>query len=404
MPLIQSDPDPSEPLTKASEASMKIACWCHSMVCRAPKCHSTRPGCRCPNPWLEYMSRTARLRREQRQPRASRAQHSQLYGAAKAAGDFLVPPGLDAAPCKSDVFKLCAWMLRRKAAVRDVHGAFLRAQTERAVRQIAGRLRPLPPDSERHTPMSDHSGLRAQGVTVYGRLGGGVFGDVYYGMRQAAGRQYRVAIKVVQLREAAEPTAVDFQREVHMQRVFGQRAGVRAPLIYDAYIAHKRGNKRVGTFVGVVNALPLSGGTDALLYLARQLKALISTLSAASLLHGDMHTGNIGFQWRAGLPLGTMIDFGRAAVANAAPAYDTTWVWRASMFLPRLNSALHTVGFPASPHMQAICGQSKPLYTPHIAQTVLQHDYRPILDAQEQLHRQCPAPALPHVRVGRRAR
>ena len=359
------------------------------------------------------MSRTARLRREQRQPRASRAQHSQLYGAAKAAGNFLVPPGLDAAPCKSDVFKLFAWMLRRKAAVRDVHGTFLRALTERAVRQIAGRLSPLPPDSELHMPMSDHSGLRARGVTVHGRLGGGVFGDVYFGLRQAEGRRHRVAIKVVQLKDFEEPTAVDFRREVHMQRVFGQRVGVRAPLIYDAYIAHKPGSKHTGivvmepiagTFSGIVKALPLRGSTDTLLYLARQLKALVSTLSSANLLHGDIHTGNIGFQWRGGLPLVTVIDFGRAAVANAPPAYDTMWVWRASMFLPRLNGALHTVGFPGSPHMQAICGQSKPLYTRRTAQTVLQHDFGPILNAQERLHRQCPAPALPDVRVGRRTR
>ena len=75
------------------------------MVCAPPKCHDTRRGCRCPNPWVEFQARIAADARRNGK-KMSRENISKEYRKAKKRGAFL--PGREKT-CRSNVDLLCEW-------------------------------------------------------------------------------------------------------------------------------------------------------------------------------------------------------------------------------------------------------------------------------------------------------
>ena len=382
------------------------------MVCRVPKCHHTRAGCRCPNPWIEFVSKTSKERRTQRATRLKMADYSRRYRQAKEDGVFVAPQELADAqrPCKSDTHKLCAWLVNRKQNV-DVHASLLRARTSRALRLIASKLRTLPPDEELGLPLQDSFGLRSRGVALYGLLGSGAYGQVFLGMQTLVGARRRVAVKVVKLSTEPEHTRGDFTREVHTQKQFHLRAGVRAPRVYDAYVSVTT-KRNVTSRHGIIIMEPIAGTVHSVLrshdtpqvvlqYVARQLKNLVEALGHAKLLHGDMHHDNIAFMWRSGRPLLTLIDFGRAALQLPPDVryYDAFWQWRASLRSATLNKALHAVGFPGSPQCLAMYGQSKPDVAVTARRQSNAHIMYHVMDRQTQLRETSVAapPPIPSV-------
>lgn len=373
------------------------------LPCKAPTCHPTRRGCQCPNPWIEFLSKNAR----ENGP-ASIGVHAAAYRNARDAGAFALNVNLpNNGRCRSDPYKLCAWLIRRLRARGDFHADVLEAARRRLRRILRTELRANPSPQGSDTEMMrsflrDHllpgrrasdidrmsmahmveevsvsSRLADRGVTLGRYLGSGTFGAAFSGTRNGA----VCAIKVVVLRSAEE--RAEFNREVYVHDVAYQRLPNRVPRQLDVYtVAH--GQMRLGIVImqrvdGILMDILPRGSVNAssMRQIARQIKALMLRCARVRFLHGDLHVGNLGYKMVNGTPQLYMIDFGRSHVLRAGlnaerevMDIDGFWMWRISLFqeVPAaFNRALHVTGFPGNPYIQQALGVDKPVRGVHTA-------------------------------------
>lgn len=266
-------------------------------VCKKtfPKCHSTVAGCRCPNPWLEYLAKAAAERKQQGKPGLSLKAYATAYRSARDAGQFKVPAALEKknSPCKSDAYKLCSMLLRRNTKA-DYLSAIHRAENVRADKAVKSHLqgyiryhRPglpkiedskakdvfqqffdvddaaaqktgviasflqlfRPPKKARQLDdlalyqvfdlIADRLSAVKVGLKIGFVVSQGSFGAVFRG--EYNGRL--CAVKVIRLDTADEDKA--FEREVYMMRKARQVLPANVPEVYDAYKCGKNGKTGV---------------------------------------------------------------------------------------------------------------------------------------------------------------
>jgi hypothetical protein len=145
------------------------------------------------------------------------------------------------------------------------------------------------------------------------------------------------------------------------------------PPLLDAYttnydIGGRRRKLRMGVVVmGKVTAILsdlLAPGKKIEALVSRRLKELCSKLAAAGLVHGDLHTQNLGYRIVDGSPVLFMIDFGRS-FAGPESDHDLYMIWRDSLWQGRsaaLNRALKASKFPGSTIMRDVVGTDKPAH------------------------------------------
>ena len=88
---------------------------CHYTImestdCKPPKCHNTKRGCRCPNPWVEYLTKTALERKENSLKPLSLQKLAARYRKLKASQAFEGKSEV----CNSNYSLLCNWNAQRK--------------------------------------------------------------------------------------------------------------------------------------------------------------------------------------------------------------------------------------------------------------------------------------------------
>lgn len=367
--------------------------------CKAPKCAERANTCACPNPWTEFVSKNASGGKK------TRAQHSAAYAALKATGAFNVQPGLNNGGCKSDPIKLCAWKIRRKAGHKDVVAKALETGERKKVNSeiagfVGGLARPQREAKMRRFLIDvlkrDATIINADGeatlcdrLTRYLKLntkdckiikflGAGGSGIAFLGQRGGA----KVVIKVAPL--ANDNARRDLDREVHMHTVMRAALPGNVPPLLDAYTtSYAIGGRQLTLRLGVI----LMGRVTAILsnllaprpgaphpgqkieaLVSRRLKELCAKLEAAGLVHGDLHTQNLGYRIVDGSPILFMIDFGRSFEGPECD-HDRYMIWRDSLFPGRgdeFNRALKATQFPGSEIMRQVVGSDKPPYgTPY---------------------------------------
>jgi hypothetical protein len=304
--------------------------------------------------------------------------------------------------CKSDPIKLCAWKIRRKAGHKDIVAPALETGERKKVNSeivgfVGGLARPQREAKMRRFLIDvlkrDAAIINADGeatlcdrLTRYLKLntkdckiikflGAGGSGIAFLGQRAGA----KVVIKVAPL--ANDNARRDFDREVHMHTVMRAALPSNVPPLLDAYTTeYATGGRQRTMRLGVV----LMGRVTAILsdllsprpgpgekidtIVARRLKELCAKLEAAGLVHGDLHTQNLGYRIVDGSPVLFMIDFGRSFEGPECD-HDRYMIWRDSLFPGRgaeFNRALKATRFPGSQIMRDVVGSDKPPYgTPY---------------------------------------
>ena len=370
--------------------------------CRAPRCEAIKGDrCRCPNPWTEFVSKTVHDRRRRNEPKLSRQQLSTAYRDARDSGQFVPPQHLldKVAPCKTDIYKLCAWRAKRKLpGVKDVDwrklkGNVAKSQLDKRIaafieqeengpavhvtqnqdfRNAFARLQwGAPPPTATIADMRDKVArkLGRDDLKVQRYIAGGIAGSVFEVKRtEANGNVTKAVIKIVLTRDGQEWT--NFVKEVDKQKRFArslerglETKTLHIPKVYDmwrlpdnmhAAVLMESIDGPLASFVRKYRDKP-----SFLLEIARQLKRTVASLRREKLVHGDLHWSNIGYKL---LPNGKIevfiIDFGRSLgpltqnqLANVDDI-DRWCVWRASCGAgtagAAFNKALHEVGFPGS--------------------------------------------------------
>ena len=382
--------------------------------CTAPKCFVKRNSCTCPNPWIEFLSRNAKL--DGRQPIQS---HAQKYRAARDAPDrpFARRQGDADGACKSNTAKLCTWAARRKRGHKDLtsgvvpigarargavatalsgsvastmsdsdQAAIARTLLADCFRQNDGRLRSSP-NSDLFGRIERACALRVhptKQVRVTGALGRGMKGFVVEGERDNA----KVAVKIVKLGRAGARGVLrnreNFEQEVAIQRRMHRSAAMRAhvPKVHDAYVVDRAGDlagvvvmERVDGIVGDV-LKKLVNDDATVRYIANEIAAIVTKLANAKFVHGDLNLQNVAFRVVRAKPTLMLIDFGETIEGTSDPDVDVYSVWRWSVLkrLPHhaaFNAALVRTRFHAigSNTLKNAIGAARPTYA--------DHDYRP---------------------------
>jgi hypothetical protein len=240
------------------------------------------------------------------------------------------------------------------------------------------RHRPRPFDQVTDDFLED--GLRA-----YGYITGGARGEVFAARLEAAeagaGPQQEVAVKIVD-RTGSAPD--DFAREVHAQRrmraALSASGDLRVPDILDAWTVNVRG-RSFGVLVMervacTVHEMLFYHHADPRLMrsIVGTLKGVVERLQHASAVHGDLHTGNVGFdeQGRVFLmdhefslcddrpPPGV-----EEPVASLFAGVDVLCMWRHSLVpgstYTSLNIGLLENDFPGSELLEAAFGEARPM-------------------------------------------
>jgi predicted Ser/Thr protein kinase len=338
-------------------------------MCAVPKCHKTKLRCQCPNPWIEFLSKNAKL------GHLSIKEHAAAYHAAVNAGQFNPKDGLNNGPCKSDPVKLCAWMVRRKNNGKDMHTTIVDSQRRRARRIITDEMKHAEATEDLPTkpyvdvlvgrfmkkltgPHGDHNSesvipffvknlkLSARNTNITKVIGVGAKGIVFSGKLN----NKDVAVKVFRVEHSDQ-----YDHEVSMHQKMSAQFPDRVPKLLE-HFKGKIGTHTMGVIVmeritAVLQDVIKTHQDDPafLRQIAHQLKDLVNDLKAADVEHGDMHFSNLGFK-QGKHPKIFMIDFSDSS-NSAINEMDAFTVWNASVIplqVKGLNRALHAVGFPES--------------------------------------------------------
>ncbi len=332
------------------------------MRCKAPQCAPRGAKCACPNPWIEFVSRRARRRRH------TRAEHAAAYHQAKAAGQFAIPPGAlgeRCRPCKSDAVKLCTWHASRKLKLKDPHAAFIMAHRARGQAAVRAVVRSHSRRAGRAIRVNDIGLHRlSPPIVVEKKLGEGGNGVVYLVHEDVVGGK-RMAMKVVR------PHAMKrFSHEVAMQKLFSK--WLLAPKVHHQYVYKGIGvilmdpvHSVLTSVVKDLRSHPRRRGV--MRHLAQELKRVTQLLNDHRLSHGDLHTDNVAYQLRRGVPRLMFIDFGRSFkyprgdfLGQHPREVDIFYVWRSLRYTKELYPALLSVGFPKSHFMEEAGATAKP--------------------------------------------
>jgi tRNA A-37 threonylcarbamoyl transferase component Bud32 len=384
------------------------------MVCAPPRCDEVKNRCQCPNAWTEFLSRNARG-----EGKKSIKRHAAEYRRARDAGAFAKSgeKGLNDGPCKTNTAKLCTWRHRRKRfahrslpehthlesvramragkcfahATKNPHITDLNALDD--ARRYSTRAfcafnadvlkkDPSIVNRENHAQSSHrierNLGLDKRRVRVGRIVKAGDVDTVFCAMAQDAhgDRGKGVVVKVAKLTTVRG--VAHFEREVEMQKRANKYLRRFSANLVDAYVV-KVGRAAFGVMImeqadGTMQEV-LEDGVDSATapYLARRLKELVTDLRAASMVHGDLHQGNVAFRVVNGKPRPILIDFGRSiARTDDVRATDAFMVWVAftTMWPPgeketgykrKMYDALIETGFPGSPMLARYCdGAHKP--------------------------------------------
>ena len=388
----------------------------NTMVCAPPKCDAVKNRCQCPNAWIKFLSRNARLNGSK-----SIKRHAVDYRRSRDAGAFAktaAQQGLGDGACKTNTTKLCTWRHRRKQHNHcDLHQhthlesarairagkCFAHASTQphitntgelddarrrstRAFCSFCADVLNKDPAvvNQENCEQSSHRiernlGLDRRRVRVGRVIKPGKESAVFCAMLQnEQGQQGKgVVVKVARLKTTRD---IDlFKREMKMQKRANQYLKRFSVNLVDGYI-QKVGNLAFGVLIseqadGTIQEVMDGGGIDAVTasYVARRLKELVADLRAASIVHGDLHVGNVAFRIVNGKPRSVLIDFGRSIVrVDDVRATDAFMVWASFTGMWPLNEretgykqimydALIASNFPGSPMLARHCaGAHKP--------------------------------------------
>ncbi len=209
------------------------------------------------------------------------------------------------------------------------------------------------------------------GLCAYGYITGGARGEVFAARRGLDGED--VAVKIVD-RTGCAPD--DFAREVHAQRrmraALAESGDLRVPDIHDAWTVNVRG-RSFGVLVMervacTVHEMLFYHHADPRLMrsIVGTLKDVVERLQHASAVHGDLHTGNVGFdeQGRVFL-MDHEYSLCESQRASDFAGVDVLCMWRHSLVpgstYTSLNIGLLENDFPGSALLEAAFGQPRPM-------------------------------------------
>jgi tRNA A-37 threonylcarbamoyl transferase component Bud32 len=268
------------------------------------------------------------------------------------------------APCKTDIFKLCAWRVKRRSplmidldwrklrsnaakSLLDKHvAAFIEQETngpdQQGATQVEGFRRAFSRLGWTEPPLGIPLGevkemitnrLGRRELTVQKYIGGGISGSVFrVERREADGNIAKAVVKIVRIRHDGEWTT--FVREVDKQRQFAELLDdhletktLRVPTVHEmwklpggmeAAVLMESINGSLGSFVRKYRDNP-----SFLLEIARQLKRTVASLRRKKVVHGDLHYENIGYKLLPnGRPEIYIIDFGRIVGPLTATRFE----------------------------------------------------------------------------------
>jgi tRNA A-37 threonylcarbamoyl transferase component Bud32 len=303
----------------------------------------------------------------------TRQQLSSAYKEARDRGDFVPHLREKVAPCKTDIFKLCAWRMKRrsplmidldwrklksnaaKSLLDKPVAAFIEQETNgpdqvEGFRRAFSRLgwtKPPPgiPLGEVKEMITDRLGRRE--LTVQKYIGGGISGSVFrVERREADGNIAKAVVKIVRIRHDGEWTT--FIREVDKQRQFAELLDdhletktLRVPTVHkmwklpggmEAAVLMESIDGSLGSFVRRYRDNP-----SFLLEIARQLKRTVASLRRKKVVHGDLRYENIGYKLLPNdRPEIYIIDFGRSVGPLTATRFE-----RVADIDRRSESSLH---------------------------------------------------------------
>ena len=336
------------------------------MVCAPPKCHATRRGCRCPNPWVEFQAQIAAEAR-QKGNKMSRENISREYKKAKKRGTFL--PGREKT-CRSNVDLLCKWN-RARGQTRIIQ----RHVNERAIKipkdEAASKslLPSFKMDARNDRPcdyvseLSPLAPFAKQWLAIVNnllpnfRFHNLVLGGKEHDLLALYQERITKAFLLVRIAKnegqgnATTPLPLVYAAQKHFEKKLGK-------LVPRVHFAHTISSKK--QTVKIIGTDPAQGVIQNLYDdtrvtvdkpdLAQELFLLLKTLRANKLKHGDCHFKNITYRMTADRKkieyLG-LIDFElsgifedpavdvKSVLTEARPRGLVTYLEKAGMHIPQ---------------------------------------------------------------------
>ena len=272
------------------------------MKCRPPKCHRTKRGCRCPNAWIEFLSKIATSRKEENLKPLSIDAMSKKYRAEKKKGMFASQS--KNGPCSDNTQLLCAWNSSR--------GVTKPKEVEKLPEKEMSLLPVYPLDDRNDVPPDDRfSGgsniyKDAWLTTVENLLPNFLYcyapegkGDLVVFQEKMTGAY--LVVRIIE-EDGTGAGGTELESMYGAQVEFEKRLGKRVPRVHFAYTIDLHGErfKVIGTdpIQGVVEDLTKRERRKHidLKSLIKSLIELVDILKTKKLTHGDFQTSNISYR------------------------------------------------------------------------------------------------------------
>lgn len=281
--------------------------------CPPPRCHRTKRGCRCPNPWIEFVAKTSKEHRDRGLKSLTRSQMSVRYRRSKKAKLF--DPKKDGIfqRCRSDTELLCRWNAdRQKRVVKNGRPNTGKKELEiNASSRVESLLPNYSLDERNDVPCDSRAEVRTAFVKkwfpkIVELLPNFKFQFFAKGLndelilfREKKTRAY-LLVRLMNMNDCKVPQEQAFAA----QKFFESKLGKLVPRVHFGYILDDNRNERVRIF----GMDPVQGTVDRLLLdphardmiskmkLARKVKDILQTLKAKKLQHGDLSFQNISYK------------------------------------------------------------------------------------------------------------
>ena len=268
--------------------------------CTPPKCHKTRRGCRCPNPWTEFQARESMRRKRENLKRFSRAEMSKLYRRVKQSGKFA---SVQNSPCKGNETILCAWNAERR-------GTQTREESEHSL------LRDYPLDARNNVPCDwkeeGHDVLYDKFTKRWLPIAQMLLPNFQYQfMAKGSSKENLLALfrekrsrgyLLVRITDV-DGKKVPLEYMYGAQKVFEKKLGKLVPRIHFAHSIQAGGEE-----IRIIGTDAVQGVLEDLLSdtnmrkktekmpICRKLKGLLDVLKEKRLEHGDLHFDNVSYR------------------------------------------------------------------------------------------------------------
>lgn len=276
--------------------------------CIHPKCHDTKRGCRCPNPWIEFLSKTASERKKLKLEPLSIRKLASQYRKLKATGAF---EGRSMDVCNSNTSLLCKWNAARKSGK-------VCPSSETSLTKFSSP----PPSILPHLPLDNRNEFgpdffdesitetslfrlwspRIKNLLPNFRFSGIVDGSSKHMIFMLMQEKTTSAYLLVRFTRDTGNSGTPLAKSVAAQLYFEQKLGKLVPRVHFVYdlISSDDSITVIGTDVaqGTLDKLmaPARRKQFDMLSVASALKKLLSQLREAKVVHGDMGLNNITYR------------------------------------------------------------------------------------------------------------